>query len=100
MGNLGQKKAVVLWAASSFLLGMVVGGLLTSVFFLRAFPPPRPPLSTQLEEAHRLLDKGVFAEAEKSYQSILVRDPGNPEALTHLGNVAFGRGDVELALRY
>ena len=48
----------------------------------------------------RRLDKGELAEAEKGYQAILARDPGNPEALTHIGNIAFQRGDVEKALLY
>lgn len=100
MGTLGQKKALVIWAGSSFLLGMVVGGFLTSVFFFRASPPLPLAISAQLEEAHRLLDKGLDAEAEKSYQGVLSRDPGNPETLTHLGNIAFHWRDVEKALAY
>jgi tetratricopeptide (TPR) repeat protein len=53
-----------------------------------------------LKEAHRLLDQGRFPDAERAYQKILARDIGNPEALTHLGNIAFQRGDVDRALSY
>lgn len=47
-----------------------------------------------------MLDKGLLADAEKNYLAILGRDPVNPEALTHLGNVAFQQGDMERALRF
>lgn len=99
MGNRYGKKALVFTAVGFFLGGLVAGSLLTRIFFLPVSPPALLPLSAQLEEAHRLLDKGRIADAEKSYQAILGRDPGNPEALTHLGNVAFQQGDPERALR-
>ena len=99
MGNRYSKKALVFTAVGFFLGGLVVGSLLTRTFFLPMSPPALLPLSAQLEEAHRLLDKGRIADAEKSYQAILGRDPGNPEALTHLGNVAFQQEDLERALR-
>jgi len=99
MGDRYSKKALVFTAVGFFLGGLVVGGLSTRTFFLPMSPPALLPLSAQLEEAHRLLDKGLIADAEKSYQAILGRDPGNPEALTHLGNVAFQQGDTERALR-
>jgi tetratricopeptide (TPR) repeat protein len=92
-----------LWSIGLFILGMGAGGLLTVIFYTVNPPAPQPSgfkPAASLEEAHRLLDKGLYAEAEKSYQSILVRDPGNPEAITHLGNIAFQRGDVDKALRY
>lgn len=94
------KKTLILSAAGFFLGGLVVGGLLTRAFFFPASSPGTLPVSAQLQEAHRLLDKGLLAEAEKSYLAILGRDPVNPEALTHLGNVAFQQGDVERALRF
>lgn len=90
---------MVVWVCGSFLAGIVVGGLLT-LKFLSPASTSTLPLPALLEEAHRLLDKGQLAEAEKRYQAVLTRDPGNPEALTHLGNIAFGRGDVDLALRH
>lgn len=90
----------MVWSAGSFVVGLIIGGFLTR----RLFPPASPPsflaVSAQLEEAHRLLDKGLLREAEKGYQAILARDPANPEAFTHLGNIAFGRGDIDRALRY
>lgn len=98
MGNLGQRKALVIWAGGSLLAGMVAGGLLTAKLFSPASSPPLLPIPDLLKEAHSLLDKGQDAEAEKGYLAILARDPGNPEALTHLGNIAFARGDVERAL--
>ncbi len=94
------KRALVFSAVGFFVSGLVVGGLLTRAFFLPASPPALLPLSAQLKEAHNLLDKGLIADAEKNYQAILGRDPGNPEALSHLGNVAFQQGDIERALRF
>lgn len=99
MASLGQKKILVIWAGGFFLVGMIVGGLVAVKLFSPS-SPPLLPISTLMEEAHRLLDKGQYAEAEKNYQAVLSRDPANPEALTHLGTVAFGRGDIDLALRY
>ena len=95
-----SKKVLALWGTGLFLCGVVVGGFWAPRFFAPPTTPPTLPLVATLDEAHRLLDKGLDAEAEKSYLAILARDPANPEALTHLGNVAFGRGDIDLALRY
>lgn len=97
MGGWLSRRATVLWSVGFFVLGMGAGGILTALFYL---PAPQPAPAASLEEAHRLLDNGQLAEAEKSYQAILGRDPGNPEALTHIGNIAFRRGDVDRALLY
>ncbi len=95
-----SKKTLVAVAAGFFLGGLAAGGLLTGAFFLPPTPPPALSVPAQLEEAHRLLDKGLLADAEKNYLAVLGRDPVNPEALTHLGNVAFQQGDTERALRF
>ena len=95
-----SKKILVAGAVGFFLSGLVAGGLLTRAFFFPASPPAPLSVPAQLEEAHRLLDKGLLADAEKSYLAILGRDPVNPEALSHLGNVAFQQGDMERALRF
>ena len=79
---------------------MIVGGLITHTFLTPSASPPLVPVPGLLEEAHRLLDKGQDAEAEKRYTAVLARDPGNPEALTHLGNIAFRQADIDRALRY
>jgi len=100
VGSPSSKKVLALWGAGLFLCGAVVGGFLAPRLFAPPTTPPTLPLVAALDEAHRFLDKGLDAEAEKSYLAILARDPANPEALTHLGNVAFGRGDIDLALRY
>ena len=90
-----------LWSAGVFVLGLVTGGWLAIRFLTPGSPPPPDiSISSLLEKTHTLLDKGELAEAEKGYQAILARDPGNPEALTHIGNIAFQRGDVEKALLY
>lgn len=95
------KKAFAFWPSTLlFLAGMAAGTLLTLSFVYRNSPPPPLLLPDLLGEAHRLLEKGLFAEAEKEYLAILGRDPGNAEALTHLGNIAFQRGDVKRALAY
>jgi len=95
-----SKKTLAAGAVGFFLSGLVAGGLLTRAFFFPASPPAPLSVPAQLEEAHRLLDKGLLADAEKSYLAILGRDPVNPEALSHLGNVAFQQGDMERALRF
>ena len=95
-----SKKILASGAVGFFLSGLVAGGLLTRAFFFPAPPPTPLSVPAQLEEAHRLLDKGLLTDAEKSYLAVLGRDPVNPEALTHLGNVAFQQGDVERALRF
>jgi tetratricopeptide (TPR) repeat protein len=93
-------KTFVLSAILFFLGGLVVGGLLTRAFFSPPSPPALLDIPAQLKEAHVFLDKNLLADAERSYLDVLKRDPGNPEALSHLGNVAFQQGDIERALRF
>jgi tetratricopeptide (TPR) repeat protein len=91
-------KALVFTAVGSLVAGLVIGGLFTRAVFFPASPPVVLDISARLQEAHALLDKNL--DAEKIYLAILGRDPGNPEALSHLGNVAFQQGDVGRALRF
>ena len=95
-----SKKTLVFSAVGSLMIGLVVGGLLTRAFFLPASPPVVLDISAQLTEAHALLDKNLLADAERSYRAILGTDPGNTEAVSHLGNVAFQQGDIERAVRF
>lgn len=95
-----SKNALVLSALGSLVIGLVVGGLTTRAVLLPAPPPVVLDISAQLREAHALLDKNLLADAESRYLAILGRDPGNPEALSHLGNVAFQQGDIGRALRF
>jgi cytochrome c-type biogenesis protein CcmH/NrfG len=95
-----SKKALVFSAVGSLVVGLVVGGLLTRAFFLPASPSVALDISAQLKEAHALLDKNLLADAERSYRAILGTDPGNTEAVSHLGNVAFQQGDIERAVRF
>jgi tetratricopeptide (TPR) repeat protein len=95
----GRKVFWALGAAALFLVGGVFGGLAVYQFFSPASPPADLPIPQLLAETHLLLDKGQLAEAEKNYRAVLSRDPANPEAITHLGNIAAQRGDVEAALR-
>jgi cytochrome c-type biogenesis protein CcmH/NrfG len=95
-----SKKTLVFSAVGFFVGGLLVGGLLTRAFLSAASPQALLDISAQLKEAHALLDKNVLADAERSYLAVLGRDPGNPEALSHLGNVAFQQGDIERALRF
>ena len=95
-----SKKTLMLTAVASLLAGLVIGGLFTRAVFSPAAAPEIIDISAQLKEAHALLDKNNLAEAEKLYLAILGRDPANPEALSHLGNVAFQQGDVGRALRF
>ena len=96
----GRKAFLALGAAALLIVGGVFGGLLVSKFFAPAFPPADLPIPQLLADTHLLLDKGQLAEAEKNYRAVLGRHPGNPEAITHLGNIASQRGDFEAALRY
>jgi tetratricopeptide (TPR) repeat protein len=95
-----SQKVLLFSAAVSLLVGVAAGGLLTRTFFLPASAPMVLDISAQLKDAHILLDKNLLADAERSYLAILDRDPGNPEALSHLGNVAFQQGDIGRALRF
>lgn len=95
-----SKRALVFSAAGFFVSGLLFGGLLTRAFLFPASPPVLLDISAQLKEAHVLLDQNRLADAERSYLAILGRDPANPEALSHLGNVAFQQGDIERALRF
>lgn len=99
MATRARTWVVVLGGAVLFILGAGVGGLLLKSMFSPASPPSSTPIPHLLAEAHRLLDKGDLVEAEKSYLSILKKAPANPEAVTHLGNIASRRGDLEAALR-
>lgn len=90
---------VVVGGAVLFILGAGVGGLLLKPMFSPASSPSDTPTPQLLAEAHQLLDKGDLVEAEKHYLSILKEAPANPEAITHLGNIASRRGDWEAALR-
>lgn len=93
-------KTLVYSAVGSLVVGLAVGGLLTRAFFLPASSPVVLDIHAQLKEAHALLDKNLLADAEKSYRAILGVDPGNTEAVRHLGNVAFQQGDIERAVRF
>lgn len=95
-----SNKSFVITAVIFFFSGLVVGGLLTRAFWSAPSPPPLLDISAQLKEAHVLLDKNLLSDAERMYLDVLKRDPGNPEALSHLGNVAFQEGDTERALRF
>jgi tetratricopeptide (TPR) repeat protein len=95
-----SKKTFLFSVIGFFLSGVLIGGVLTRAFLSPASPPAFLDISSQLREAHALLDKNLLADAERSYLAVLNRDPGNPEALSHLGNVAFQQGDIERALRF
>lgn len=89
-----------LGGAALLILGAIVGGLLSNPIFAPASSPSATPIPQLLAEAHQLLDKGDWVEAEKNYLSILKKDPANPEAITHIGNIASARGDMAVALRH
>ena len=80
-------------------LGAGIGGLALNRSSVPATPPFERPLSQLLADAHNLLDKGQLDEAETNYRAILVKQPGNAEAITHLGNIAARRGDRAAAMR-
>lgn len=84
-----SQKTFISSAAAFFVSGLLIGGLLTWAFLSPESPPAVLDVPGQLKEAHLLLDKNQLAEAEKIYLAVIARDPGNPEALSHLGNVAF-----------
>lgn len=90
----------MLGAVLLFILGAGAGVLLVKQFNSPPASLPDLPISQLLADSHVLLDKGQLADAERNYRLILERDPGNPEAITHLGNIASQRGDLDTALRY
>lgn len=94
-----QILVLALGSAVLLTLGAGVGGLLVNKWSSPAPSPPELPVPQLLIEAHSLLEKGQLVEAEKNYRLVLKREPGDPEALTHLGNIAAQRGDRETALR-
>lgn len=94
-----HKALLALGAVVLLIVGGVIGGLLVNKFSTPASPPADLPIPQLLAETHLLLDKQQFAEAERNYRAVLERDPGNPEAITHLGNIATIQGDIERALR-
>ena len=95
-----HKALLILGAALLFILGTGSGILLVRKSNPAPTSLPDLPISQLLADTHQLLDKGQLVEAERNYRFILERDPGNPEAITHLGNVVSQRGDLETALRY
>lgn len=95
-----RKGLVALGAALLFILGAGAGVLLVQKIAPPVSSLPDLPISQLLADTHLLLDKGQLADAERNYRLILDRDPGNPEAITHLGNIASQRGDLDTALRY
>lgn len=95
-----SKGLLALGAALLFILGAGAGVVLVKKISTPASSLPDLPTSQLLADTHLLLDKGQLAEAERNYRLILDRDPGNPEAMTHLGNIASQRGDLDTALRY
>ena len=90
----------MLGAAVLFILGAGGGVLLVKKYYEPASSLPGLPISQLLADTHLLLDKGQLADAERNYRLILDRDPGNPEAITHLGNIASQRGDFDTAIRH
>jgi cytochrome c-type biogenesis protein CcmH/NrfG len=95
-----RKGLLALGAALLFILGAGAGVLLVKKFYSPTASLPDLPISQLLANTHQLLDKGQLDEAERNYRLILDRDPGNPEVITHLGNIASQRGDLDTALRY
>ena len=86
-----RKGLWALGAALLFILGAGAGVLLVKKFYAPSPLLPNLPISQLLAETHLLLDKGQFDEAERNYRAVLDREPGNPEAITHLGNIAAQR---------
>jgi tetratricopeptide (TPR) repeat protein len=96
----GHRGLLALGAALVFLLGAGFGILLVKKVYPPAPSLPDLPIAQLLADTHLLLDKGQLVDAERNYRLILDRDPGNPEAITHLGNILSQRGDLDTALRY
>jgi tetratricopeptide (TPR) repeat protein len=56
------------------------------------------PLPSLLQLAHAELDAGRTGEARRLYDRVLAREPGNAEAVTHLGAALYAEGQVDAAL--
>lgn len=53
---------------------------------------------TLLQFGHVMLDQGQVAEARRTYERVLARDPKDVEAITHLGAVLYQEGQIDQAL--
>jgi tetratricopeptide (TPR) repeat protein len=56
------------------------------------------PVPSLLQFAHVALDQDRVAEARQVYERVLLREPRNVEAITHIGGVLFKEGRVDEAL--
>jgi cytochrome c-type biogenesis protein CcmH/NrfG len=102
-GRVAIREHERLLAPGAALLFIQGGG--SVVLLVKIFYPPASslldlPRSQLLADSHPPVDKGRLVDAARNYRLILEKHPGNAEAITHLGNIALQRGDVETALRY
>ena len=63
-------------------------------------PHDAPALRKECEYGIALALAGKVALAESTFMSLLSHAPGDPRALTNLGNLSFLRGDPEVALAF
>ena len=56
------------------------------------------PIPSLLQLAHLALDQSRLDEARRLYERVLVREPRNVEAITHVGAVLFQEGRIDEAL--
>jgi len=57
-----------------------------------------PPLDRLLAYGHLALDEDQLTSAMWAYRRVLEREPGNAEALTHMGMILYRQGEVDQAL--
>ncbi len=64
----------------------------------RGEPPSREALAGMLEAASHHLNQGRYKEAMAGYQAVLRQEPGNVDALTHIGLILAIGGHADSAL--
>ncbi len=108
-----ERVHLYLFVAASLAIGFLLG-YLASAFFPLIRPSQSPASSTStptaarlspseidasLKAAHAALDAGDLQTAWDKYHQILMTDPHQVEALTHLGNILMRSNQVDEAIR-
>ncbi len=108
-----ERVHLYLFVGASLAIGFLLGYLASAFFpLIRPAQSPVPSVSTApaarlspseidalLKTAHASLDAGDLQAAWDKYHQILMTDPHNVEALTHLGNILMRGNQLDEAIR-
>lgn len=89
------KLKVIVITAAVLLPGLAVAQAQT-----KAKPQANKNLTKLMIQSYDLLEAGKLDAAEKIYQQVLQKDPGNPLALNNLGAIMVKKGKYRAALVY